>query len=126
MEKTDEVKQLLEQADVHIETAKDLLRLITAVVKKVEETVPAADVANLLSATGGWLGKALGPIDRAFAKMNDRWMEKQVNFIRAVTQGEKPISEDAAVKLIAIRAGQLKDFEAKFQQGAENARKDKN
>lgn len=125
MEKTDEVKQLLEQADVHIETAKDLFALISAVVKKVEEALPAADVAELLSTTGGWLGKALGPIDRAYTKMQDRWLEKQVNFIRAVTQGNKPISEEAAVRLIAIRAGQLKDWSTKFEKSAEKARKDK-
>jgi hypothetical protein len=125
MGKMDEVQGLFEQASVHVETARDLLTLLTAVVKKVEEIVPAADVAGLLSTTGSWLGTALAPIDRAFGKMQDRWLERQVNFIRAVSQGDKPISEEAAVKLIAIRAGQLKDWGAKFENGVEKAKEDK-
>lgn len=106
MSKVNEVQEVLEGLTDHIDTAKDFVTLLTAIVQKVVETVPAEDVAKLISTTGGYLGTALKPIRCAFVKVQDDWMNKQVEFIKK-SAGISKISEKAAVKLIAIRTLQF-------------------
>ena len=124
MVKVADIQGIFEEVATHIDTAKEFVTLLTAVMEKVTENVPAEDVAKLISATGGWLGIALKPIDTAYGKLQDRWLAKQVEFIKK-TAGIEKVSEETAVRLIAIRAAQLKNMAESFTRGTNNSNSSK-
>lgn len=116
MGKVTEIQDMFKEVATHIEAAKEFVTLLATLMEKVTENLPAEDVAKLISVTGGWLGTALKPINTAFSKMQDRWMAKQVKFIKKTT-GVKKISEETAIRLVSIRAGQLRDTAKHFTDG---------
>ena len=72
MGKAADIQELLKEAVNHIETGKDFITLLTAVMNQVKDNVPPEDVAKLVASIGGWLGTSLKPIDTAWEDMYSR------------------------------------------------------
>lgn len=120
MSRADSVKEIVEEIVGHLDTAGDLAEITEKVLSSLDEKLPSAQVAGILTSAGGWLKVALSPISVAMSASTDKWFEKQVAFIKKESGVEK-ISEETALALVRIRMVQIRERTESFKQGLKDS-----
>lgn len=119
MDRTAEIKSLVDEFTGHLDMAGDLSEVIEKSLEKLGEKLPAERVAKILSTAGGWLKVALSPISKAYKSSTDRWFDSRVAFIKKEAGIEK-ISEAAALRLIEIKSLQMEKLAKSVGEGAKS------